>query len=635
MTVRWPLTVLAGCLWAATVACGGCPPGEGRAAAPPPPPTLPDGSPIRDCVEAPPGMRCIPGGTVKMTAEEEFGRDTPDRVSADGGLAPYAVTGVQSFFLDDSAAGSTGYGECVRDCACEALPGGMVGDGDLLLDPGRAAEFCSQRGLRPATAEECLRAAGQRDGACVPPDPAAPGVSRVWCAADLDAGEGLHRRAAGLPHHLTAKPAREAHDDPPSAESFAARDPSYEEHRSRGPVSTGTGFDVCASYKDIWMVEDLLWAYHGQHPDITRIYEIGRSRQGRPILAIRVTDNPDRDEDELAVLLNGGAHGHELLSVDYAFDALRQLLEQRNGPRVRRWIEELDLWVVPLVSPDGNWTLLRSLNARKVGRRNGMDSDRDCVFEPRVDGVDLNRNYPFGWGILGEEGSSSDPSSPYYRGEEPASEPETRALVALARQHRFAAAISWHTHGSMVISPYTIEGVRNPDPDVAWDIAGAMVESSPQDFRLRRSMYPVDGTDQDWHFHAHGTLAYIVEGSHHNPLDPGVRRASVEGVRPLLGVLLDRVLDGPGITGNVLGPGGEPVEAVVEIDPTTTFEGERWTSRPRDGRFYRALAGPGTYTVRAVSDGGGVAERRIEVGEGVARVELALAAAGDVVEPPP
>lgn len=633
--MRLSLLALAAALGGATLACGGCPPSEGQAAAPPPPPALPDGSPIEDCVEGPPGLRCIPGGTVSAGAGEEFGRDAQDRLAEDGGGAPFAVAGIQSFLLDERPAGAAEYLACVRDCACEALPEGADGEGDLGLDVDRAADYCAHRGLRTATPEECLRAAAYEAGACVPPDPSGAWVAGLWCAADLTSAGELWRIAAGLPRTLTEKPAREARDDPPSPESFAARDPSYEEHRSLGPVPTETGFAVDASYKDVWMVEDLLWAYHLQHPDITRIYELGRSRQGRPILAIRVTDNPDRDEDELAVLLNGGAHGHELLSVDYAFDALRQLLEQRTEPRVRRWIEELDLWVVPMVSPDGNWTLLRTLNARKVGRRNGMDSDRDCVFEPRVDGVDLNRNYPFGWGILGEEGSSSDPASPYYRGEEPASEPETRALVALARQHRFAAAISWHTHGSMVISPYTIEGVRNPDPDVAWDIAGAMVESSPQDFRLRRSMYPVDGTDQDWHFHAHGTLAYIVEGSHHNPLDPGVRRASIEGVRPLLGVLLDRVLDGPGITGHVLGPDGEPVEAVVEIDPTTTFEGERWTSRPRDGRFYRALAGPGTYTVRAVSDEAGVVERGIEIGEGVARVELTLAADGDVIEPSP
>ncbi|KAG7339215.1 zinc carboxypeptidase [Nitzschia inconspicua] len=45
-------------------------------------------------------------------------------------------------------------------------------------------------------------------------------------------------------------------------------------------------------------------------------------------------------------------------------------------------------------------------------------------------GVDLNRNYPFQWGM--DDGSSVDACSPFARGSKPASEPETQAVIDYA-----------------------------------------------------------------------------------------------------------------------------------------------------------------------------------------------------------
>ena len=45
-------------------------------------------------------------------------------------------------------------------------------------------------------------------------------------------------------------------------------------------------------------------------------------------------------------------------------------------------------------------------------------------------------------------------------------------------------------------------------------------------------MYAVDGTDQDWHYHEHGTSSpYHRERSHHNPKSNDIRKQSVEGLK--------------------------------------------------------------------------------------------------------
>jgi predicted deacylase len=124
---------------------------------------------------------------------------------------------------------------------------------------------------------------------------------------------------------------------------------------------------------------------------------IGRSVGGRPIVAWHLgeTHRP-------TVVLIAGMHGNEP-----APTAILKVL--RDG----RSVHGIDLWVVPAYNPDG---LARGT------RRNAH-------------GVDLNRNYPYHWAPLG--GS-------YYSGREPASEPETRAMMRFLSRVRPAYVLSFH-----------------------------------------------------------------------------------------------------------------------------------------------------------------------------------------------
>ncbi|MCA9491770.1 MAG: hypothetical protein KC621_17685, partial [Myxococcales bacterium] len=203
---------------------------------------------------------------------------------------------------------------------------------------------------------------------------------------------------------------------------------------------------------------------------------------------------------------------------------------------------------------------------------------------------------------------------------EAASEPETRALMALAERYRFVASISLHTAASAVLSPYTLDR-RNPEPDLAYAIATELAARSPQRFTARHRLYPVAGADQDWLFHTYGTLALIVEGSHHNPRDAATVQRSIEGVRPIWEGLLERVVDGPRVSGHVRDGDGRPVPARVTVAGMVTREGEVWTARPTDGRFdvllpdaepRRVVAGFGD-AWPAVAEVGGTAPMTVEL----------------------
>lgn len=401
-------------------------------------------------------------------------------------------------------------------------------------------------------------------------------------------------------------------------------DAAYRARKGKPPTRTERGFRTDESYKDPRMLEDLLRAYQERYPEISTLVELGRTHQGRPIWGLKISDHPTEAEDEPAVLFNGMHHASELLSTELALDVVQGLLEgYRRDASVTRWVDGLEIWCVPMVNPDGNAAFIET--SQWVLRKNGRDSDGDGMLDP-FEGVDLSRNYPQGWG--GEASGSTAFTSHYYRGPSAGSEPETRAIMALADEHRFAASISFHTIGRVFYVPYTLPTTEEPRPNVAWAIAEELAAAAPaqrngKPYRVAESG-AVAGSDQDWHMFTHGTVALLLEGAYHNP-SLEIRTEAVTATRPVWQTLLERVTRGPRISGHVRDEAGVPLSAEVTVDAIELRAGERWTSRPRDGRFDRLLVEPGKYTVRAEAPGRAPVTREVRVSTRPVEVELVLA----------
>jgi hypothetical protein len=389
-------------------------------------------------------------------------------------------------------------------------------------------------------------------------------------------------------------------------------DAAFRAREGRPPEPLGRGFVLDDSYKDPEIVEGLLRAYQERHPRISALVEIGRTHQHRPIWALKISDSPELGEDEPAVLMDGAHHSSELISVEYVLDAVDRILGGYEiDPRITKWVDGLEIWCVPVVNPDGVHRFMHE--SRFAGRKNSRDTDMDG-FADLFEGVDLNRNYPFGWSDLG---SSDLPTHSRYRGPAPGSEPETRAMMQLAEREHFAAVLSFHTDGTDVYSAYLVETRHDLVPDVSRGIgmeiaAAAPLQPGDRRYEVRSAPRPVAGCSHDWHTHEYGAMAYVVEGTHHNP-EPDVRRLSIEGTRPIWMTLLDRVLDGPWIGGHVRDSAGKPIVAEVMLAEIQTFEAESWKSRARDGRFDRAVVAPGSYTLVVRTEGMDPIERQVEI----------------------
>ena len=427
-------------------------------------------------------------------------------------------------------------------------------------------------------------------------------------------------------------------------------------------------------YKDDVVSNRILRFLERRYPEHAKVYEIGRSTQGRPLLALKISDNVAVDEDEPSFLFNGAHHGNEPLTPDFPIDLATVLLGALDGPEDRllprvksefveahfremfgglkrryqsetleTYVREFEIWIVPVVNPDG----LSAYWNRDVsmGRKNGRDTAPPIGRIDRRDGVDLNRNYPFYWKSTNNAASSDRPDNYYYRGPSAASEPETRAMMALAERERFVMAFSFHSWATKVLVPYTIDEVMNPFPHVAQkigeDLARAAVSFQPaKDYVADRNLYPVDGTDEDWLHFKFGTMAFIIESSYHTPDYGTLGRKCIQGLRSLSLRALELYRRGPVLTVHVRDEPseverrladfekrpaiGSPREGMrVRIKEFAYFEGETFTT-DRHGRIDFFLPEPGQFTVEASKDRRNKKTRRVRCDGGVCRLQITL-----------
>jgi len=240
---------------------------------------------------------------------------------------------------------------------------------------------------------------------------------------------------------------------------------------------------------------------------IAKVYNIGSSIEGREILAVRISDNPGVDEGEPAVFLPGCHHAREWISVEVPYYIAKYLVDNYGiDPEVTALVDNGEIWVVPMVNPDGHQY---SVDTNRLWRKNRRNNGTSY-------GVDLNRNYAKGWGGAG---SSSVPSSDTYRGTAPFSEPESQAVrdFFLNPNYNFKAVITYHSYSQLILWPWGYTGLEAPD-SYKLRFIGEQMESlieavHGQDYTAQKSseLYLASGTTDDWTYDVSGIPSYTIE----------------------------------------------------------------------------------------------------------------------------
>jgi carboxypeptidase T len=255
--------------------------------------------------------------------------------------------------------------------------------------------------------------------------------------------------------------------------------------------------------------EARLQALAAAHPNLARLHVIGESLEKRRISALRIGTGIQDNRAKPAVLFLGCHHAREWISVEVPLLFAAHLLENYNGdPDIRRLLDRVDAWIVPLVNPDG---LEYSIRIYRYWRKNRR-ANGDGSF-----GVDLNRNFGFQWG-LDNLGSSPSPASDVYRGTSAFSEPETSAVRDLFLRHDFRAVVSYHSYSRIILYPWGFADLpteRDLEMErMAADMSALMAPVNGRVYaygRASASLYLTNGDTTDWTFGTRGVPSFTFE----------------------------------------------------------------------------------------------------------------------------
>jgi len=252
------------------------------------------------------------------------------------------------------------------------------------------------------------------------------------------------------------------------------------------------------------------------YPSIVQRVSLGTSYEGRPVYALKVSDNVGTDEAEPEVLFTANQHAREHLTVEMALYLLGELTSGYAGDaRIRSIVDSREIWIVPMVNPDGVEYDIATGSYRSWRKNRQPNSGSSYI------GTDLNRNWGYRWGCCG--GSSGTFSSDTYRGAAAFSAPETQNVRNLVNSRvvggvqQIKASIDFHTYSELVLWPYGYTytdipaDMRVDDHAVFSTFGREMAGTNGFTPQQGSDLYITDGTIDDWLYGQHKIFAYTFE----------------------------------------------------------------------------------------------------------------------------
>lgn len=268
-------------------------------------------------------------------------------------------------------------------------------------------------------------------------------------------------------------------------------------------------------------VLDNLDAMRNAYPHLISVRKaIGtiKTHQNNNIFYVKISDNPNLDEDEPKVLYTGLHHAREFISISEMIYYMWYLLENYSqNPLVKQIVDQTELFFVPVVNPDGLEYNVAGYQPQndvftRYHRKNMRDNNGNGVFDFDFDGVDLNRNYGHAWGF-NNEGSSPYQGSETYRGPFAFSEPETQAIQLLCNTYNFKIALNAHSYGNFLVYPWGFSDQPTTD-SIAFSNYGELLTRANH-FVYGRGVetvgYSTNGDSDDWMYGVKGILSMTPE----------------------------------------------------------------------------------------------------------------------------
>jgi murein tripeptide amidase MpaA len=264
--------------------------------------------------------------------------------------------------------------------------------------------------------------------------------------------------------------------------------------------------DYFADYRDYEQTMAYLKDIQKKHSNVASLFTLGTSWEGRQIVALKISTNKQAGKPRPTVFFNSMQHAREWIGVPVTVYALTQLLENQKDPKIANLLNKIDIVFVPIVNPDGfHYTHTTDRLWRKNRRDNGNGSF----------GVDLNRNWPTGFGV----GASNNTDSLIYNGPYPLSEPETASVFNYLRSFlgNIKAGIDFHSYSQLILRPYGYKNQPSADEDklkaLGAEMQSAIASVTKEPYQNIRSieLYPAGGTLDDDFYASQKMAGYTIE----------------------------------------------------------------------------------------------------------------------------
>ncbi|KAK3607554.1 hypothetical protein CHS0354_011089 [Potamilus streckersoni] len=193
------------------------------------------------------------------------------------------------------------------------------------------------------------------------------------------------------------------------------------------PNPPGSNNIDMSSYHHYTQLTDFLRNITAKYPDISKLSSVGKSLEGRELWVVRITDRVNETEPEEPMLKYvGNMHGNEVVGREVLIYLIQYLLENyKLYPRVTNLVDNVDIYIMPTMNPDGFEKANEGDCSGEKGRGNANN-------------VDLNRDFP--------DQFDKDTHN---------LQPETKALITWIEKNKFV--LSANLHGGSVVASYPFD----------------------------------------------------------------------------------------------------------------------------------------------------------------------------------
>lgn len=246
-------------------------------------------------------------------------------------------------------------------------------------------------------------------------------------------------------------------------------------------------FNINSEYPTPEAIEEKLSSLREKHPEIIHLEQIGTTIKGRPITAVKISDNPTVDEVEPEVKYIANMHGDEIVGRELMVLLIEEIANKyKSGDqKITQLVNNTEIFIIPSMNPDG-----------ASFRRRG-----------NADWVDLNRDFP-------DFTTNDNENNPNGR------EEETKTIMEWQSRRNFALSANFHGGAEVVNYPWDTTASEHPlhahilkiSKEYASQVPGMRDSTEfPGGVVNGYKWYEVNGGMQDWSYYWYNDLQVTIE----------------------------------------------------------------------------------------------------------------------------